>query len=73
MVFFQHGVLDLADGDGDQVAVHFDDRDVFLGSGIGGAGDEFGHLLAAADDGNAFIFGKSNDVSTVFADIEFHK
>ena len=66
-----HGMLHCTYGDGDQIALHSIDWDMLLLRCIGGAGDDLSHLLAAAHDGDTSILDLGNDVSAVFADVEF--
>lgn len=73
VVLFEHRMLDGTDGDGDEVAVHFDDGNVFFLGSIDGTRNEFRHLFAAADDGDTLVLGERDDVAAMFADVEFHK
>ena len=67
----QHGVLDRAYLDMNDAIFHRPDGNVFFYGGIGGIGDDFGHLFPAAHDRNAAILYLGNDIAAVFANIKF--
>ena len=50
VVLRQHGMLHGADLDMDDAVFHRPDRNVLLHGGVGGAGNDLAHRLAAADD-----------------------
>ena len=50
VVLRQHGMLHGADLDMDDAVFHCPDRDVLLHGGVGGAGNDLAHRLAAADN-----------------------
>ena len=68
-MLFEHWVSHFANGNGDLVALYADDRNVFFRSSIYAARNQFAHLFAAADNRNAFALFKSDDISSVFANI----
>ena len=71
-VLGEHGVLHGAHRHGDLAALGLHHGDVLLHGGVGGAGDDLGHLLAAAHDRHAAGLDKGDNVSAMLADIEFH-
>ena len=66
VMFRQHGMLHGADLDMDDAVFHRPDRNMLLHGGIGGAGNDLAHRLAAADDGNARVLDLGNDVTAPF-------
>ena len=60
-------MLDLADRDGDDVALDGDDRNVLFGCGIDGIGNELGHGLAAAAEWSAGVDVLRVDVAALVA------
>ena len=70
VVLLGHGVGDLADGHDDVVSVLDGHGDVLLCGGVGGAGDEQLHGLAAAARGHAPVLDDGHDVAAVVAAIE---
>ena len=70
VVLWQHGMLHGADLDMDDVVFHCPDRNMLLHGGVGGAGNDLGHRLAAADDGNARVLDLGNDVTAMFANVK---
>ena len=71
-VLGEHGVLYGAHRHGDLAALGLHHGDVLLHGGVGGAGDDLGHLLAAAHDRHAAGLDKGDNVSAMLTDIEFH-
>ena len=72
VVLRQHGVLHGADLDMDDAVFHCPDRDVLLHGGVGGAGNDFAHRLAAADDRDACVLNFGNDVTAMLANVTGH-
>ena len=70
VVLRQHGVLYGADLDMDDAVFHRPDRDVLFHGGIGGAGNDLAHRLAAADDGNADVLDFGNDITAMLAKVK---
>ena len=70
VVLRQHGVLYGADLDMDDAVFHRPDRNVLLHGGIGGAGNDLAHRLAAADDGNADVLDFGNDITAMLAKVK---
>ena len=70
VVLRQHGVLHGADLDMDDIVFHRPDGDMLLHGGIGGAGNDLPHRLAAADDGNADVLDFGNDITAMLAKIK---
>ena len=70
VVLRQHGMLHGADLDMDDAVFHCPDRDVLLHGGIGGAGNDLAHRLAAADDGNADVLDFGNDITAMLAKVK---
>ena len=70
VVLRQHGVLHRADLDMDDAVFHRPDRDVLLHGGIGGAGNDLAHRLAAADDGNVDVLDFGNDITAMLAKVK---
>ena len=70
VVLREHGVGHLAHGDHEVVAVTRDDGHVLLGGGVGGAGGEQLHRLAAAAGRDLPVLDDGDDVSAVVAAIE---
>ena len=66
-----HGMLHCTYGDGDQIALHSIDWDMLLLRCIGGAGDDLGHFLATAHNGDSCILDLGDDVSAMLTDVEF--
>ena len=66
VVFLEHGVIDAADVNGALVAFYLDDGNVFFLARVNAAGDELGHVLAAAGHRRA---GSVNHTNEVAADI----
>ena len=54
----------------DDAVFHRPDRDVLLHGGVGGAGNELAHRLAAADDGNADVLDFGNDITAMLAKVK---
>ena len=72
VVLRQHGVLHGADLDMDDAVFHCPDRDVLLHGGVGGAGNDLAHRLAAADDRDACVLNFGNDVTAMLANVAGH-
>ena len=70
VVLRQHGMLHGADLDMDDAVFHCPDRDVLLHGGIGGAGNDLAHRLAAADDGNVDVLDFGNDITAMLAKVK---
>ena len=70
VVLRQHGVLHRADLDMDDAVFHRPDRDVLFHGGIGGAGNDLAHRLAAADDGNVDVLDFGNDITAMLAKVK---
>ena len=70
VVLRQHGMLHGADLDMDDAVFHSPDRDVLLHGGVGGAGNDLAHRLAAADDGNADVLDFGNDITAMLAKVK---
>ena len=69
VVLRQHGMLHGADLDMDDAVFHRPDRDVLFHGGIGGAGNDLAHRLAAADDGHTCVFDLGDDVAAMLTNI----
>ena len=69
VVLWQHGMLHGADLDMDDAVFHCPDRDVLLHGGVGGAGNDLAHRLAAADDGHTCVFDLGDDVTAMLTNI----
>ena len=65
VVLRQHGMLHGADLYADDAAVHRPGGDMLLHSGVGGAGDDLRHLLAAADHRHTAVLDLGNDIAAV--------
>ena len=70
VVLRQHGMLHGADLDMDDAVFHSPDRDVLFHGGVGGAGDDLGHRLTAADDGDAHVLDLGDDVAAMLANVK---
>ena len=70
IVLRQHGVLHGADLDMDDAVFHCPDRDVLLHGGVGGAGNDLAHRLAATDDRDACVLNFGNDVTAMLANVK---
>ncbi len=70
VVLRQHGMLHGADLDMDDIVFHRPDGDMLLHGGIGGAGNDLAHRLAAADDGNADVLDFGNDITAMLAKVK---
>lgn len=70
VVLRQHGMLHGADLDMDDIVFHRPDGDMLLHGGIGGAGNDLPHRLAAADDGNADVLDFGNDITAMLAKVK---
>ena len=70
VVLRQHGMLHGAYLDMDDAVFHCPDRDMLLHGGVGRAGDDLAHRLAAADDGNARVLDLGNDVTAMLANVK---
>ncbi len=70
VVLRQHGMLQGADLDMDDIVFHCPDGDMLLHGGIGGARNDLPHRLAAADDGNADVLDFGNDVTAMLANVK---
>ena len=70
VVLRQHGMLHGADLDMDDAVFHRPDRDVLFHGGIGGAGNDLAHRLAAADDGNVDVLDFGNDITAMLAKVK---
>ena len=71
VVLREHGMLDGADGNGDGVAFHLINRHMLLQRCVGRAGDDLGHFLTAAHDGDPTVFDHGDDVAAMLADVKF--
>ena len=72
IVLRQHGMLHGADLDMDDAVFHRPDRNVLLHGGVGGAGNDLAHRLAAADDRDACVLNFGNDVTAMLANVTGH-
>ena len=70
VVLRQHGMLHGADLDMDDAVFHRPDRNMLLHGGVGGAGNDLAHRLAAADDGNADVLDFGNDITAMLAKVK---
>ena len=70
VVLRQHGMLHGADLDMDNAVFHRPDGDMLLHGGIGGAGNDLAHRLAAADDGNVDVLDFGNDITAMLAKVK---
>ena len=70
VVLWQHGMLHGADLDMDDIVFHRPDGDMLLHGGIGGAGNDLAHRLAAADNRDACVLNFGNDVATMLANVK---
>lgn len=70
VVLRQHGMLQGADLDMDDIVFHCPDGDMLLHGGIGGARNDLPHRLAAADDGNADVLDFGNDITAMLAKVK---
>ena len=70
VVLRQHGMLHGADLDMDDIVFRRPDGDMLLHGGIGGAGNDLPHRLAAADDGNADVLDFGNDITAMLAKVK---
>ena len=70
IVLRQHGMLHRADLDVDDAVFHRPDRDVLFHGGIGGAGNDLAHRLAAADNRDACVLNFGNDVTAMLANVK---
>ena len=70
VVLRQHGMLHGADLDMDDIVFHRPDGDMLLHGGIGGAGNDLPHRLAAADDGNADVLDFGNGITAMLAKVK---
>ena len=70
VVLRQHGMLQGADLDMDDIVFHRPDGDMLLHGGIGGAGNDLAHRLVAADDGNADVLDFGNDITAMLAKVK---
>ena len=70
VVLRQHGMLHGADLDMDDIVFHRPDGDMLLHGGIGGAGNDLAHRLAAADDGNVDVLDFGNDITAMLAKVK---
>ena len=70
VVLRQHGMLHGADLDTDDAVFQRPDRNVLLHGGVGGAGNDLAHRLAAADDGNADVLDFGNDITAMLAKVK---
>ena len=70
VVLRQHGMLHGADLDMDDIVFRRPDGDMLLHGGIGGAGNDLPHRLAAADDGNADVLDFGNGITAMLAKVK---
>ena len=70
VVLRQHGMLHGADLDMDDAVFYCPDRNMLLHGGVGGAGNNLAHRLAAADDGNADVLDFGNDITAMLAKVK---
>ena len=70
VVLRQHRVLHGADLDMDDAVFHRPDRNVLLHGGIGGAGNDLAHRLAAADNRDACVLNFGNNVTAMLANVK---
>ncbi len=70
VVLRQHGMLHGADLDMDDAVFYRPDGNMLLHGGIGGAGNDLAHRLAAADDGNADVLDFGNDITAMLAKVK---
>ena len=54
----------------DDIVFRRPDGDMLLHGGIGGAGNDLAHRLAAADDGNADVLDFGNDITAMLAKVK---
>ena len=70
IVLRQHGMLHGADLHMDDAVFHRPDGNMLLHGGVGGAGNDLAHRLAAADDGNADVLDFGNDITAMLAKVK---
>ena len=70
VVLRQHWMLHRANLDMNDAVFHRPDRDVLFHGGIGGAGNDLAHRLAATDDGNADVLDFGNDITAMLAKVK---